>query len=217
MKYKKIYPLIIYLIVSSVTILFVTSNYLYTLIYFIVSGILVFFDIKFLLEIDNKFSLVKKSSMYRLYYFEEYVITHDVYSSIQKANSKIEDKAYQLDYDQLIMDKTKLNVLSKGINSRALEVSIYENKKVSYKDNIQFEKEFLSNLDNNDYVSKFNKCILQFSLFILVVLLIRLLFGNQIIDYSKLSFAGVYIFVSLFPLILGLGFLNSWRKISYEN
>lgn len=217
MKYKKIYPLIIYLIVSSVTILFVTSNYLYTLIYFIVSGILVFFDIKFLLEIDNKFSLVKKSSMYRLYYFEEYVITHDVYSSIQKANSKIEDKAYQLDYDQLINDKTKLNVLSKGINSRALEVSIYENKKVSYKDNIQFEKEFLSNLDNNDYVSKFNKCILQFSLFILAVLLIRLLFGNQIIDYSKLSFAGVYIFVSLFPLILGLGFLNSWRKTSYEN
>lgn len=217
MKYKKIYPLIIYLIVSSVTILFVTSNYLYTLFYFIVSGILVFFDIKFLLEIDNKFSLVKKSSMYRLYYFEEYVITHDVYSSIQKANSKIEDKAYQLDYDQLINDKTKLNVLSKGINSRALEVSIYENKKVSYKDNIQFEKEFLSNLDNDDYVSKFNKCILQFSLFILAVLLIRLLFGNQIIDYSKLSFAGVYIFVSLFPLILGLGFLNSWRKISYEN
>lgn len=217
MKYKKIYPLIIYLIASSVTILFVTSNYLYTLIYFTVSGILVFFDIKFLLEIDNKFSLVKKSSMYRLYYFEEYVITHDVYSSIQKANSKIEDKAYQLDYDQLINDKTKLNVLSKGINSRALEVSIYENKKVSYKDNIQFEKEFLSNLDNDDYVSKFNKCILQCSLFILVVLLIRLLFGNQIIDYSKLSFAGVYIFVSLFPLILGLGFLNSWRKMSYEN
>lgn len=217
MKYKKIYPLIIYLVVSSVAILFVTSNYLYSLVYFLISGLIVFLNCKYILEINEKYNLVKKSSMYRLYYLEEYVITKDVQTSINKANSKIEDPNFNLDYDQLIQDKTKLNVLAKGINSKAVELTIYENKKTSYKDNIQFEKDFLSSLDQKDYVSKFNKNICQLTLFIMVILLIRLLFGNQVINYSKLSFVCVYIFVSIFPLIFGLGFLNSWRKIDYEN
>lgn len=217
MKYKIIYPLIIYLVVSSVAVLFVTSKYLYTLIYFVVSGVIVFLSSKFLLEINEKFNLVKKSSLYRLYYLEEYAIASDVQASINKANSKIEDSNFNLDYDQLIQDKTKLNVLAKGINTKSMELSIYENKKISLKDNIQFEKDFLSSLDKKDYASKFNKNIKQLTLFIMVILLIRILFGNQVINYSKLSFVCVYIFVSLFPLIFGLGFLNNWRKIDYEN
>ena len=217
MKYKIIYPLIIYLVVSSVAVLFVTSKYLYTLIYFVVSGIIVFLSSKFLLEINEKFNLVKKSSLYRLYYLEEYAIASDVQASINKANSKIEDSNFNLDYDQLIQDKTKLNVLAKGINTKSMELSIYGNKKISLKDNIQFEKDFLTSLDQKDYASKFNKNIKQLTLFIMVILLIRILFGNQVINYSKLSFVCVYIFVSLFPLIFGLGFLNNWRKIDYEN
>ncbi len=217
MKYKIIYPLIIYLVVSSVAVLFVTSKYLYTLIYFVVSGIIVFLSSKFLLEINEKFNLAKKSSLYRLYYLEEYAIASDVQASINKANSKIEDSNFNLDYDQLIQDKTKLNVLAKGINTKSMELSIYGNKKISLKDNIQFEKDFLTSLDQKDYASKFNKNIKQLTLFIMVILLIRILFGNQVINYSKLSFVCVYIFVSLFPLIFGLGFLNNWRKIDYEN
>ena len=217
MKYKIIYPLIIYLVVSSVAVLFVTSKYLYTLIYFVVSGIIVFLSSKFLLEINEKFNLVKKSSLYRLYYLEEYAIASDVQASINKANSKIEDSNFNLDYDQLIQDKTKLNVLAKGINTKSMELSIYGNKKISLKDNIQFEKDFLTSLDQKDYASKFNKNIKQLTLFIMVILLIRILFGNQVINYSKLSFVCVYIFVSLFPLIFGLSFLNNWRKIDYEN
>lgn len=217
MKYKIIYPLIIYLVVSSVAVLFVTSKYLYTLIYFVVSGIIVFLSSKFLLEINEKFNLVKKSSLYRLYYLEEYAIASDVQASINKANSKIEDSNFNLDYDQLIQDKTKLNVLAKGVNTKSMELSIYGNKKISLKDNIQFEKDFLTSLDQKDYASKFNKNIKQLTLFIMVILLIRILFGNQVINYSKLSFVCVYIFVSLFPLIFGLGFLNNWRKIDYEN
>lgn len=217
MKYKIIYPLIVYLVVSSVAVLFVTSKYLYTLIYFVVSGVIVFLSSKFLLEINEKFNLVKKSSLYRLYYLEEYAIASDVQASINKANSKIEDSNFNLDYDQLIQDKTKLNVLAKGINTKSIELSIYGNKKISLKDNIQFEKDFLSSLDQKDYASKFNKNIKQLTLFIMVILLIRILFGNQVINYSKLSFVCVYIFVSLFPLIFGLGFLNNWRKIDYEN
>ena len=217
MKYKIIYPLIVYLVVSSVAVLFVTSKYLYTLIYFVVSGVIVFLSSKFLLEINEKFNLVKKSSLYRLYYLEEYAIASDVQASINKANSKIEDSNFNLDYDQLIQDKTKLNVLAKGINTKSMELSIYGNKKISLKDNIQFEKDFLTSLDQKDYASKFNKNIKQLTLFIMVILLIRILFGNQVINYSKLSFVCVYIFVSLFPLIFGLGFLNNWRKIDYEN
>ena len=217
MKYKIIYPLIIYLVVSSVAVLFVTSKYLYTLIYFVVSGIIVFLSSKFLLEINEKFNLAKKSSLYRLYYLEEYAIASDVQASINKANSKIEDSNFNLDYDQLIQDKTKLNVLAKGVNTKSMELSIYGNKKISLKDNIQFEKDFLTSLDQKDYASKFNKNIKQLTLFIMVILLIRILFGNQVINYSKLSFVCVYIFVSLFPLIFGLGFLNNWRKIDYEN
>ena len=217
MKYKIIYPLIVYLVVSSVAVLFVTSKYLYTLIYFVVSGVIVFLSSKFLLEINEKFNLAKKSSLYRLYYLEEYAIASDVQASINKANSKIEDSNFNLDYDQLIQDKTKLNVLAKGINTKSIELSIYGNKKISLKDNIQFEKDFLSSLDQKDYASKFNKNIKQLTLFIMVILLIRILFGNQVINYSKLSFVCVYIFVSLFPLIFGLGFLNNWRKIDYEN
>lgn len=217
MKYKIIYPLIVYLVVSSVAVLFVTSKYLYTLIYFVVSGVIVFLSSKFLLEINEKFNLAKKSSLYRLYYLEEYAIASDVQASINKANSKIEDSNFNLDYDQLIQDKTKLNVLAKGINTKSMELSIYGNKKNSLKDNIQFEKDFLSSLDQKDYASKFNKNIKQLTLFIMVILLIRILFGNQVINYSKLSFVCVYIFVSLFPLIFGLGFLNNWRKIDYEN
>ena len=217
MKYKIIYPLIIYLVVSSVAVLFVTSKYLYTLIYFVVSGIIVFLSSKFLLEINEKFNLVKKSSLYRLYYLEEYAIASDVQASINKANSKIEDSNFNLDYDQLIQDKTKLNVLAKGVNTKSMELSIYGNKKISLKDNIQFEKDFLTSLDQKDYASKFNKNIKQLTLFIMVILLIRILFGNQVINYSKLSFVCVYIFVSLFPLIFGLSFLNNWRKIDYEN
>ena len=217
MKYKIIYPLIVYLVVSSVAVLFVTSKYLYTLIYFVVSGVIVFLSSKFLLEINEKFNLVKKSSLYRLYYLEEYAIASDVQASINKANSKIEDSNFNLDYDQLIQDKTKLNVLAKGVNTKSMELSIYGNKKISLKDNIQFEKDFLTSLDQKDYASKFNKNIKQLTLFIMVILLIRILFGNQVINYSKLSFVCVYIFVSLFPLIFGLGFLNNWRKIDYEN
>ena len=217
MKYKIIYPLIIYLVISSVAVLFVTSKYLYTLIYFVVSGIIVFLSSKFLLEINEKFNLAKKSSLYRLYYLEEYAIASDVQASINKANSKIEDSNFNLDYDQLIQDKTKLNVLAKGVNTKSMELSIYGNKKISLKDNIQFEKDFLTSLDQKDYASKFNKNIKQLTLFIMVILLIRILFGNQVINYSKLSFVCVYIFVSLFPLIFGLSFLNNWRKIDYEN
>ena len=217
MKYKIIYPLIVYLVVSSVAVLFVTSKYLYTLIYFVVSGVIVFLSSKFLLEINEKFNLAKKSSLYRLYYLEEYAIASDVQASINKANSKIEDSNFNLYYDQLIQDKTKLNVLAKGVNTKSMELSIYGNKKISLKDNIQFEKDFLTSLDQKDYASKFNKNIKQLTLFIMVILLIRILFGNQVINYSKLSFVCVYIFVSLFPLIFGLGFLNNWRKIDYEN
>lgn len=216
MKNKYLYTLIFYFIVSNLTCVFIASNYLIDLVYIIVNGVISFIVFKVINDINEKYLYKKYSSLFRLTYFEELSQNHNINSAILKANSKMEIDKLKLDYMQIVNDKTLLSKYTKSYTSKAMELTLLEGVKTSLKDVIRIEKEEYEKIEKEDYLNKYNKILLDSGILIGIVLLVRILFGNQIIKYTSYIFILMYMITSLFPLILGLIFFNLKRKDTYE-
>ncbi len=216
MKNKCLYTLIFYFVVSNLTCIFIAANYLIDLIYIIINGVLSFVLFKLLNDLNEKYLYKKYSSLFRLTYFEELASTHDVNAAILKANSKMEIDKLKLDYSQVVNDKTILSKYNKSYSSKLMEMTILEDMKVSLKDVIKIESEEYKKLENEDYLNKYLKVLLDSGILIMIVLLVRVLFGNQIVQYSSYLFIFMYVFTSLFPLILGLIYFSLRKKEHYE-
>ncbi len=202
MKNKFILPLGIYVVVSSLSALLVLTNYIIGLAVFVIELILAILIYKCFTNIDKKIKHEQDSSIFRLKLLESYSINHSLEYSLDSLQAYMKDSSLDFEFKDILLDHSLLNRLASNFNSQAVEKLFNENKLGNIEQCIKLEREYLDKLDRNNYISKIITNLYQLSILLGIVLSIRIIFGDELLNYNSLVFISVFLLVLILPMIL---------------
>lgn len=202
MKNKFILPLGIYVVISSLSALLVLTNYIIGLAVFVIELILAILIYKCFTNIDKKIKHEQDSSIFRLKLLESYSINHSLEYSLDSLQAYMKDSSLDFEFKDILLDHSLLNRLASNFNSQAVEKLFNENKLVNIEQCIKLEREYLDKLDRNNYISKIITNLYQLSILLGIVLSIRIIFGDELLNYNSLVFISVFLLVLILPMIL---------------
>lgn len=202
MKNKFILPLGIYVVVSSLSALLVLTNYIIGLAVFVIELILAILIYKCFTNIDKKIKHEQDSSIFRLKLLENYSINYSLEYSLDSLQAYMKDSSLDFEFKDILLDHSLLNRLASNFNSQAVEKLFNENKLGNIEQCIKLEREYLDKLDRNNYISKIITNLYQSSILLGIVLSIRIIFGDELLNYNSLVFISVFLLVLILPMIL---------------
>lgn len=202
MKNKFILPLGIYVVVSSLSALLVLTNYIIGLAVFVIELILAILIYKCFTNIDKKIKHEQDSSIFRLKLLENYSINHSLEYSLDSLQAYMKDSSLDFEFKDILLDHSLLNRLASNFNSQAVEKLFNENKLGNIEQCIKLEREYLDKLDRNNYISKIITNLYQSSILLGIVLSIRIIFGDELLNYNSLVFISAFLLVLILPMIL---------------
>lgn len=202
MKNKFILPLGIYVVVSSLSALLVLTNYIIGLAVFVIELILAILIYKCFTNIDKKIKHEQDSSIFRLKLLESYSINHSLEYSLDSLQAYMKDSSLDFEFKDILLDHSLLNRLASNFNSQAVEKLFNENKLGNIEQCIKLEREYLDKLDRNNYISKIITNLYQLSILLGIVLSIRIIFGDELLNYNSLVFISVFLLALILPMIL---------------
>lgn len=190
---------IIYLVVSFLAVIFISTNYLISLIYLLVSSGLFYFVYNLKSKIIFKMDFYRSDLLFKKNYFESLESTKSnkiaYETSLKFLNNKklpedfisLKDNVNALNY---LKEDEFLNGLKKTIldNNFNISMSLNEiNKKIKHLNGKNFK--FIEN------------AFLESTLYQFLFLILRFSFSKNVFDFSSLDFTLIYFIISLSPLI----------------
>jgi len=215
-KYKFISIHIIYLLASCISIFYITSDYIFLIINFVINLILLFINYKILKNIDETYKFTIQSCTFREDFFIKLNETKDIEQSFNYTNTN-NNFLFNLDYNETKTNPDNLLKLKQDENSSIFKNIILDNN-IEYDINnlINIEKNRIDTIKKNNHIKQINSILFESLLLQLGIMLIRLFLGKNIFNYEEIGFKCIFLLINVLPMILITLFINiKWRN-TYE-
>lgn len=214
-KIQKLSKILICSGVLEVLLFLYTRNYLDLIISLVINILLLVFICKKYLDVLDKREYETKS----LNFLVSYVSLLNTYKNSMIAYDNSKDQLSELNFnysfDEVSQNEELLNELKLGENLEYVKNSI--NGKVNYEaceEMVKTCNERLDKINNIDFIKRTNNFLFSSLGLLLIFPVMRIVFGEDLLDYSNYIFHISSIFIYVFPLFLLL--LNIFRSEKNE-
>lgn len=214
---SNIIAFIIYGLVCCITMLFVSSNFIYAIIVLAIFSINLFFSYKGFNLFEERYEKILSSSKFRYEFFKNVKNNVTLEDSYFLAKEKSKIKLDNLTFNEFKENDANFIKLSNSSNNQYLKDLISTNNNLNLDCIMQNEYDYLHNIEKNNPTKKIKKITYESIFLVSILLIIRILFNDTFINYDSLFLKILTIICFSIPMILISLYINLRGKEDEEN